>query len=466
MVTACALFVTCTGGRLPSARADEKPAEATRQEAYKIGIETYVYAFPLVLMDVTRQVHLAPANNRQRHLPNEFIHSREFPDPKFTSVVSPNADTLYSNAWLDLTHEPVILSVPEMGKRYYLMQFLDAWTNTFACPGTRTTGNGKGDFAIVGPHWKGELPAGVKEFRSPTNMVWLIGRTQTNGKEDYPAVRAIQDKYKLTPLSLWGKDVSPPELVITSAVVDTKTPPMEQVRQMDAATFYGRLHSLLKANPPAPADAPIVKRMAQIGIDASRPFDFKRLNPETASALELCVSDARQRLASATKRPRGGGINGWEISTNLGAYGTNYLFRSVVALFALGANLPEDAIYPRLRVDADGKSLSGANRYVLHFKKEELPPVQAFWSVTLYNSKQGFVENPIDRYAIGDRDHLKFNDDGSLTLYVQTESPGADKQSNWLPAPKDEFNLIMRLYWPKKAALDGTWSPPAVRRAG
>jgi hypothetical protein len=467
--TTLALTLLALGSLLSwlAARTAAEPAgkPLTEEDAVRLGTEAYVYGFPLVLMDVTRQVQTTNTKPADGKGPNRFMHSRKFPDHTFTAVVSPNADTLYSNAWLDLTKEPVVLSVPAMGKRYYLMQLLDAWTNTFACPGTRTTGSGKGDFAVVGPDWKGKLPEGVREIRSPTNMVWLIGRTQTNGPDDYKAVHAIQEHYRLTPLSAWNKKYTPPDVPI-QAGVDAKTPPSRQVAAMDAATFFARLNALMKDNPPAAADAPVLARLAAVGVAPGKPFDLTALDPAVAAGLRRGPGVARERLTAAAKMVQGKGANGWDVARNFGTYGTKYPARAVVALFALGANLPEDALYPRTRTDADGKVLTGANRYVIHFPKGQLPPVNAFWSVTLYNSKQAFVENPIGRFAIGDRDRLKFDEDGSLTLYVQHESPGADKLSNWLPAPGDEFNLIMRLYWPKPEALDGTWKPPAVRPAG
>jgi hypothetical protein len=463
--------LTCAAALLAAAVLTVRaPADAggkvSEDEAATLAREAYVYGFPLVLMDVTREVRTAVPKADDRKAPvNQFVHSREFPDHTFTSVVSPNADTLYSSAWLDLSAGPLVLSVPETGKRYYLMQLLDAWTNTFDCPGTRTTGNGKGEFAIVGPKWKGELPAGVKEVRSPTNMVWLIGRTQTNGKEDYEAVHAVQAQFKLTPLTARGKDYSPPDNVPVAADVDAKTPPLEQIVKMDAATFFARLNALMKDNPPAAADAGFLRRIAKIGIAPGKPFDPKTLDPAVAKSVERGFDAAKALLTAATRRPQGGGVNGWETLRNIGRYGANYPLRAAVATAALGVNLPEDALYPRARVDGEGRPLTGANRYAIRFRKGELPPVEAFWSVTLYDSKQRFVANPIGRYAIGDRDRLKFDDDGSLTLYVQHESPGPDKESNWLPAPGDEFNLFMRLYWPKKEALGGTWKPPAVERA-
>jgi len=443
-----------------------KPKQiVSADEASEIAVEAYVYGYPLVLMDVTRRVMTAVPRAGAHKAPiNQFIHIREFPDYTMTDVVSPNADTLYSTAWLDLSKEPMILSVPDVGKRYYLMEMLYAWTNVFASPGTRTTGNGRGDFAIVGPQWKGKAPADVKEIKSPTNMVWVIGRTRTNGKEDYAAVRAIQDQYKLTPLSAWSKEYTPPDNAPVAPGIDVKTPPVEQVAKMDAATFFTRLNTLMKDNLPAAADASALNSFTAIGVAPGTPFDLKSLDPAVAKSVEGSVKAAQAKIAADARKPHGKKVNGWDVMTNLGRYGTNYLFRSVVALVGLGANLPEDAIYPRGTEDTDGQPLNGANRYVVHFPKGQLPPVNAFWSLTMYNSKQFFVQNPINRYAIGDRDKLKFNDDGSLTINIQHESPGKEMESNWLPAPADSFNMFMRLYWPKKEIVAGAWKMPGVER--
>jgi hypothetical protein len=432
-----------------------------------VAIEAYIYGYPLVLMDVTRQAMTNVAKPGASAAPvNQLCNRKEFPEPTDTAVVSPNADTLYSFSFLDLAREPMVLSVPEMGNRYYLMQLMDAWTNVFASPGTRTTGSSQCDFAIVGPTSKGTLPENVKVIKAPTSMVWLIGRTQTNGKQDYAAVNAIQDQYKLTPLSAWSKPKpsSTPASAPVDPGVDMKMPPVEQVARMDANTFFSRLSALMKDNPPAAADTDALKRFAPLGIVPGKLFDLKSLDPAVAKNLEDGVRSGLAKIVAEAKKPHGKVLNGWEFMSNVGRYGTDYLWRAVVALVGLGANLPEDAVYPRATKDAGGQPLTGANNYVIRFAKGQLPPVGAFWSITLYNSRQFFVPNPIKRYAIGDRDKLKFDNDGSLTLYVQNESPGKDKESNWLPAPKEAFGLFMRLYWPKKEILDGAWKPPEVER--
>jgi hypothetical protein len=438
----------------------------TEQHAHDIARDAYIFGYPLVLMDVTKKLSTAVPRPQGHKAPvNQFGHLRSFPDAAFTDVVSPNADTLYSVAWLDLSNEPIILSVPEMGTRFYLLQMMDAWTNVFADPGTRTTGNGKGDFAIVGPRWAGRLPNGVKELESSTNTVWIAGRTQTNGKEDYRAVHAVQDQYKLTPLRGWGKSYKPPTDMAIETGADVKTPPSEQVTRMNAAEFFTRLNTLMKNNPPAAADSVTLKRFAAIGVEPGAAFDLKKKDRSIVEGIERGIRSAKDHLEIEARKPLGQMVNGWSVMTeNVGRFGTDYVFRAAVARIALGANLPEDAVYPMTRADASGHPLNGRHRYVLRFAKGQLPPARAFWSVTMYNATQAFVDNPIGRYALGDRDRMKFDQNDSLSLYIQHSSPGGDKESNWLPAPSDDFNLIMRVYWPAQEVLDGTWTPPPVEK--
>lgn len=470
-----------------SARAEIGVLKEAR--AFKNGVEAYLYGYPLVLMDVTRKMGTQPDAPGPHGPINQFVNIWTFPDPAFTIIVSPNADALYTAAFLDLAREPMVLRVPDTQGRYYLMQIMDAWTNVFAAPGKRTTGAKEADFAIVGPGWQGTLPQGVKKIQAPTNLVWIMGRTQCNGKDDYAAVNAIQRQYTLTPLSAYGKPYTPPGFGPADPSVDVTTPPVTQVAKMDAATFFGRLALLLKDNPPAPADAPMVQKLAGLGIVPGKPFAPAAVDPQVMRGLEKAVWSVKAFFDAAAKGTQGAieesafdrevfkllnavaqrvltnTENGWMVPPmQLGRYGTNYALRAVIALIGFGANLPEDAIYPNAQVDGRGRKLNGAHRYALHFAKGQTPPVNAFWSLTMYNSKQAFVPNPIERYAIGDRDRLKFNPDGSLDLYLQHESPGKDRESNWLPAPKDDFNLVLRMYWPRPAALQGEWKPPPVQR--
>jgi hypothetical protein len=430
----------------------------TAEEARALAAEAFVFGYPLVVMDVTFAVSVN-STGLMGAAPNELLHVRAFPDPSFTDVVSPNADTLYSAASLDLSAEPVVLTVPESEGRYYLMPLLSGWTDVFASPGTRTTGAGAGSFAVAGPRWQGELPEGVEEIRSPTAMAWLIGRTQTNGKADYDSVHAFQDRLSLVPLSQWGRGPAPARERRIDPAVDTSTPPPAQVAAMDAAAFFGRLAALMVDNPPAEADAPALERFARIGLS---PGSFEP-DPGLGGALDEGVKAGLAGLEAAVANPPGT-TSGWTIHSGLGSYGTDYGKRAVVALFGLGANLDADAIYPHTAVDGDGAPLDGATRYRLRFAPGQTPPAQAFWSLTMYDERHYFVPNPIERYAIGDRDQLAYNDDGSLDLWFQHESPGAERDSNWLPAPPGPFNLILRIYWPKQEVMAAGWAPPPVEK--
>jgi hypothetical protein len=434
---------------------EQQPLSAPEAEA--IATLGYIYGYPLILMDVTRSLSTTPFNR--------FAHAAAFPDDKFTDVVSPNVDTLYSQAWLELSKEPIVLAVPEMGGRYYTMPLLDAWTNVFAAPGTRTTGNGKGAFAIVGPGWRGNVPGDVEAIQSPTNLVWLIGRTYAAGKRDYDAVHAIQRQYTLTPLSKWGKTSAPPAATDAPAAPKADAaPPVTLVEKLSAEAFFARLARLLKPNPPTANDAPMMQRLAQLGISPGEPFDLERLPASLADAVEGGVAAARARLAGAPMAALGKPVNGWHVRLDLGRYGTNYEQRAAVALMGLGANLAADAVYFGTELDADGHPLSGANRYIIRFPPLGSPAVKAFWSITTYDDRHFLAANPIGRHAIGDRDPLRAEPDGTLEIYVQADDPGAERRTNWLPAPSGDFNLIMRLYYPKPAVLDGTWqAPPVVR---
>src|SRR5262245_38105438 len=437
----------------------------TEKEALGAGVEAVVYGLPLMIMDITMKKTTNVTKPEGFAAPiNQFINVQTFPDASFKDVVRANVDTLYSSAWLDLTKEPMVLSVPDTHDRYYLMPMLDAWTNVFASPGKRTTGTKADNFAITGPDWSGTLPSGVKEIKSPTNMVWIIGRTQTDGPKDYAAVHAIQKGYRLVPLSVFGKPYTPPAGVVDPNF-DMKTPPVEQLSKMDGLTFFKRLGALMKSNPPPPEDAPVLAKPAKIGVVPGQDFDAGKLSPNVAKGLEKSVQTAIEKLQAASK-DAGAPVNGWHVPPmNVGNYGTDYGERAVVALVGLGANLPADAVYPSAFADGDDKPLNGANRYVLHFDKGATPPVNAFWSVTMYNAQAVCAANPINRYAISSWMPVQGNKDGSLDLYIQRESPGKNKEANWLPAAEGEFSVTMRMYWPKDkppSILDGTWKPPGI----
>jgi hypothetical protein len=435
----------------------------TEEEAHAIGVDAYVYFYPLVIMDITRKqsTNAEPGKEFGRGPMNMFTSAREYPPGNFKGVVRVNFDTLYSIAWLDMTKEPMIVSAPNTDGRYYLLPMLDMWTDVFASPGWRTTGTQAGNFLVTPPEWNGTVPAGMTRISAPTPYVWIIGRTKTDGPPDYDAVHKIQDGYKITPLS---QNYLPPTVTIDPSV-DMKTPPKVQVDTMPAGKFFAYAAELLKVNAPHITDQPIIAQLKKIGIEPGKSFDMDKAEPAIRNALAKAPEEGQQLMA--WKLPTVARVaNGWSMNTDtMGVYGNYYLKRAIIAQAGLGANLPEDAIYPINLADQTGKPLDGANKYTLHFEKSDLPPANAFWSVTLYD-EQGFqVPNSLNRFAVSSWMPFKYNADGSLDLYFQNENPGADKEANWLPAPKDPFNVLMRIYAPKSEALTGKWNPPPVLRA-
>ncbi len=428
--------------------------------------KAYTFAYPLVLMELTRRNTVEHATLGGDAYSNRFTHAPEFPNATFRQVIRPNADTLYSSAWLDISQEPMLLQVPDTKGRYYLVQLMDGWTETFASPGKRTTGTGEGWFAIVGPGWKGKLPERAQRIDSPTNMVWLLGRTQTNNVSDYENVHAIQKGFHLMPLSLYpdGQRPLPPQAPRPASNSARITPPL-QVQQMSGVEFFRTFAQLLAKNPPHSDDQPMMQELARIGIVPGKPFLADSLGGVGVKALEDGARAAADRLAALDGRVGRAGKNGWSGGGGkVGRYGTDYAARAATARIGLGALPPEDATYKHCHQDSEGRALDGSHQYRMPFEKSEIPPVRAFWSVTMYSEDGYFVPNAINRFAIGDRDPLKFNADGSLDLYIQKDSPGGAKDSNWLPAPEGEFNLSLRLYWPSEEILTGRWNPPAVLR--
>jgi len=435
-------------------------------EEFWLATDAYIYGYPLVTMEMTRRVITNVASVAGTRGPmGQFIKLRQYPDASFRDVTAPNADTLYTTAFIDVGKEPWVLSIPDMKDRYFLMPMLDGWTNVFQVPGKRTTGTGAQTYAITGPGWKGTLPPGVKEYKSPTGIVWILGRIYCTGTpEDYAAVHALQDQFALVPLSSYGKPYTPPAGTVDPSI-DMKTAVREQVNRMDAVSYFNLLAQLMKANPPAAADAPELTKFAKIGLVPGKDFDASKLDADFVKRIPQVAFDRIMLQFKAGKSIRN--INGWMYDSETGVYGTDYLNRAFVAAIGLGANRIQDAVYPTSLKDAEGKAYDGANKYVIHIPKGQLPPVRGFWSVTMYDANYFFVANPINRYSISARQNLKANPDGSIDLYVQNQSPGADKESNWLPAPKDKFILMLRMYWPNEkppSIINGTWKPPACKK--
>jgi hypothetical protein len=455
---------------LSASHASGQPAAAplSADEATAIATDAYVYGYPLVTMEYTRRVltNVAEAGSLKAPM-GQLARARAYPTAAFRDVTAPNADTLYTNAWIDLSKEPYVISIPDAHGRYYLFPMLDAWTTVFQVPGKRTTGTGPQTYAITGPHWTGTLPAGVTEYKSPTDLVWILGRIYCTGTpKDYAAVHEMQDKITLVPLSSYGKPYTPPAGTVDPNI-DLKTAVRDQVNALDVATYFNLMAQLMNDNPPTSEDAPMVARIAKIGIVPGQPFDIAKLPPEVQNALKAVPKDAAGKVIGYLKEA-GKRESGWTFFPKTGIYGTDYVDRAFITAIGLGANRQQDAVYPTSEVDADGKPYSGANKYVMHFDKGQLPPTNGFWSLTMYNAAYFFVDNPLNRYTLSARNKLKQNPDGSVDLYLQHENPGKDKESNWLPAPADKFILMLRMYWPKEtppSILDGTWTIPGVKQA-
>lgn len=434
-------------------------------EDFWIAADAYVYGYPLVTMEMTRRVMTNVASAAGTHAPmGQMIKARSYPDASFRDVTAPNADTLYTTAWIDVGKEPWVLSIPDMNGRYFLFPMLDGWTNVFQVPGSRTTGTGAQTYAITGPGWTGTLPGGVKQYKSPTSMAWILGRIYCTGTpEDYAAVHALQDQIGLVPLSAYGKPYTPPQGSVDSSI-DMKTAVRDQVNRMDAVAYFSLLAQLMKANPPATADAHALAPFAKIGLVPGQDFDASKLNADFVKRIPGVGFDRimlQFKINSAIKD-----IGGWAYTTKTGIYGTDYLMRALISAIGLGANRPQDAIYPTSLKDADGNAYDGAKKYVIRFAKGQTPPVRGFWSITMYDANYFFVANPINRYSISARQDLKAEPDGSVALYIQKDSPGAALESNWLPAPAGKFILMMRLYWPEESdpsILDGSWVIPAAK---
>ena len=429
--------------------------------AYTLGVQAYVFGFPWVYLPTLRWLWVTQPRNPERvpYAPlNQFWHGKTLVTAAYRDGGSPNNDTLYSMAWLDLSKEPLILSVPETGKRYYTMEMASLDSDNFAYVGLRTTGSHAGSYAIIGPHWKGKLPKGVKALPpSRTNAALIFGRTLIAGPQDLAAANKIQSQYILTPLSLWGKPVA--KLVDDRSVwapVSPKTDPLGDWKTMNRA---------MTEDPPTPSQLPLVQMFRDIGVGPG--LDVEKMNEATKRGLARAAVKGKELLTAATRSFYGASkVNGWLYpSTVYGRAGLagEFLIRGgPQCLGGIIANEPEEAIYIPAFDDITGQKLDGNKKYVIHFAPGGLPPVDAFWSLTMYGMDYNLVDNPLNRYALGDRSAVKRDDDGSITIHVQNESPGAEHEANWLPAPKANFYLVLRTYIPQKPLLERRWVPPAV----
>ncbi|AGI24826.1 DUF1254 domain-containing protein [Pseudomonas sp. MT3] len=445
---------------------------AETDELLQIAKDAYVYGYSLMTTEVTRVQRTNVDKVSNTHAPmGQFANIQRYPPADFRGVSAPNADTLYSMAWVDLS-EPQVFSQPDMGKRYYLMPMYDLWMTIFHSPGARTTGGAAANYLLTGPGWEGKVPEGMTQIKSATRKMLILGRTYADGTDkDYAAVNVLQTKLKITPLSAWGKPYTPKTPAVDPNPGFSMTAkPQDVILGMSTEVYFNKLADLMCEDaPPAAGDAPILARMAKLGIAPCKPFKLSALPSELQAKLADLPKVALQEIGEG-QPTLGSKVNGWTFTKGLGVYDTHYMKRAVVAAFGWPANVEQDAVYPYTTIDSAGQKLNGANRYTLTFAKGKTPPANGFWSITMYEIDQGwwFVPNPLDKFTVSPRNDLKYNADGSLTLYFQHESPGKDKEANWLPAPKGDFLPMLRMYWPKvqnPSILDGSWTPPQIVRA-
>ncbi|SSW70603.1 DUF1254 domain-containing protein [Achromobacter agilis] len=439
------------------------PAAAATESARQTAMEGYLYFYPLVTMDLTRRQATHPSRGAQGAPANTFLHGRALPAPGAAAPWA-NPDMLRSAAWLDLTAGPVVLSTPDTQGRHYTLTLLDMWTDAFATFGKRSTGTAKGNTAIVPPGWTGTLPSGMARIDAPTAHVWARSLIQADGPADYPEVHALQDGFILTPLAQWNLPAQAQRLRADPSL-DLATPVREQVESMPTDAFFTYAAELLRRNPPHPTDQPVLAQLRRVGLIPGRPFDFDKLDHPAKQGMRRGLRAARERMAAAA----GGtvrGVNGWQQETgSIGVYGNAYLRRALAAQAQPGSGLPEDLTVLLLAADSQGAPLDGAHGYALRFESGQLPPAGALWSLAAYDANGMPAANPLGRYALGSRDPLRYNADGSLDVRISHAAPAPDAQSNWLPLPPSgPVSVLLRVYRPEPALLDGLWVPPAALR--
>jgi hypothetical protein len=434
----------------------------SKTDAASAAAEGFVFGYPLVLMDRVRQwmtaVPAADPTRMQAPL-NQFVHAHEPPGATAAAVPSPYADTLRSSAWLDLDPGPILLDVPETYGRFYVLSLVDLWSNVFACVGARTTGSSGGTYAICGPRWRGgDTTAGALPIAAPTRFIRIAGQTQVSGDEDRAAARAVQERYRLNAAPGAEGTAAP------TAVRGGRTPPVEQVERMDATTFFSELTRLMRDNPPRLEDRPVVDRIRAGGLLSDDAGSWERLAADIRRGAERGVQEAMGRIVAAAEAPPGDPLGDWWVRFGIGAFGTDYLSRAAAACAGLEGGPAGDELPALVRSDHEGRPLTGRHRYMLRFPSGRFPPVHGFWTLTTYDDRQPLVDNPADRYSIGDWNGLTVAHDGSLTIHVQHARPGEADLSNWLPSPPGAFNMLLRLVWPQDEALRRAWTPPSVVR--
>jgi hypothetical protein len=438
----------------------------TPTEARNIAKEAYIYGFPMVDNYRIQYAYFVDRNNPEfKTTWNQIANIPRVYAPADTAIQTPNSDTPYSMLGMDLRAEPIVLTVPPVEKnRYFSVQLIDAYTFNFAYLGSRATGNDGGSFLIVGPNWDGEAAKGITDvIRSETEFALAAYRTQLFNPADLDNVKKVQAGYKAQTLSAFvGKPASP-----TAPPIDF-IKPLTPAEQRTSPEFFNILNFILQFCPTHPSEKELIARFAKIGIGAGKTFNPNQLSPEMKTAIGQGIADAWVDFGELIKQFDAGKVTSGDVFGTREYMRNNYLYRMGAAAMGIYGNSKEEAMYPVYGVDADGQKLNGANSYTLHFAPGQLPPVNAFWSLTMYELPQSLlVANPINRYLINSPmlPQLRRDADGGLTLTVQNESPGKDKETNWLPAPKGPFIMYMRLYWPKPEALGGKWTAPTVAKA-
>jgi hypothetical protein len=465
MLRTATMALVIVGGCLASASTGVYAQDVTAAEARAIAKEAYVYGFPLVDSYRIQHAYFVDSDNPEYKAPwNQIVSVPRVYTPADTAVQTPNSDTPYSFVGLDLRAESIVLTVPPIEKdRYFSIQLIDAYTFNFDYIGSRTTGNDGGSFLIAGPGWKGETPAGVKKvFQSETEFAFALYRTQLFNPDDLDNVKKVQAGYKAEPLSAF---LGQPAPAAAPAIDFIK--PLTPDEEKTSLAFFNELNFVLQFCPTVPTETDLMARFAKIGVGAGKTFDVNTLLPEMKTAIEQGMADAWVDLGNLQKRIESGEVPIGDLPGSRSFLKNNYLYRMGTAVLGIYGNSKEEAMYPLYGVDAEGQKLDGANRYTMHFAPGQLPPVNAFWSLTMYELPASLlVANPLNRYLLNSPMLPQFvkDPDGGLTLYVQNESPGADKEPNWLPAPKGPFLVFMRLYWPKQEALDGTWKHPPMTK--
>jgi hypothetical protein len=443
------------------AQAGVSPAEARA-----IAKEAYIYGFPIVDNYRIQHAYWVDKTDPEYKGPfNQIWNSARLFSPADKAIQTPNSDTLYSFVGTDLRSEPLVLTVPAIEKeRYFSVQLIDYYTFNFDYIGTRATGNGGGSFLLAGPGWNGATPKGVeKVFRCETELAFPAYRTQLFNPGDIDNVKKVQAGYKVEPLSAFLGQPAP-----KAAPAINFIKPLPPAEERTSPEFFNILNFVLQFCPTVPSEEALMARFARIDVGAGKTFDASKLSPEVKTAIEQGMADAWVAFAGLKKDFEERKLSSGDVFGTREYLKNNYLYRMGAAVLGIYGNSKQEAMYPAYYVDATKQKLDGASRYTMRFAPGELPPVNAFWSLTMYDEPQSLlVANPIDRYLINSPmlPQLKRDADGGLTLIIQNESPGKDKEANWLPAPKGPFSMIMRLYWPKEAAVEGKWERPPLQRA-